>query len=359
MRVIIAGGGTGGHLFPAVAVGEEIVRQRPASEVLYVGASNGFEARWMPGRGYRFELLAVHGIRGHGAAARMRALAEFVRAARLARAIVARMRPHLVVCVGGYASAPVGAAAALARVPIVMLEQNVMPGLSNRILQRFARRICISFADSLVYFPPAKVELTGNPVRYRARTDRTPIEARPAQILVLGASTGAHRLNIGVVGAFKIWGKGVIKLKVTHQTGEADVELVRQAYGELPLNAEVVPFIDDVPAALAAADLVVGRSGGGTVTDIALAARAAIFVPYPFHRDMQQLHNARVIEKLGGAIIVADDSHIAENLAREMKSLLGDPARLVAMGVRANAAAYPDAAARVARVCFDSARVEN
>jgi len=359
MRVIIAGGGTGGHLFPAVAVGEEMVREHPGTEVLYAGTANGFEARWLPQSGYRYELFDVHGIRGHGALGRMRAVAEFVRAIRLARALVARVRPHLAVCVGGYASAPVGVAAAVSRVPIVILEQNVIPGLSNRILRRFARKICISFPDSRDYFPSAKVELTGNPIRYRPRTDRAPMEGRPAQILVLGGSTGAHRLNIGVVGAFKIWAKGVIKLKVTHQTGEADVELVRQAYGELPFEAEVVPFITDMPAALAAADLVVARSGGGTVTDIAHSARAAIFVPYPFHRDMQQLHNARVIEKLEGAIIVKDDESLAGNLAREMKSLLDDPARLAAMGARAHTAVFPDAAARVARVCFNAARVEN
>jgi UDP-N-acetylglucosamine--N-acetylmuramyl-(pentapeptide) pyrophosphoryl-undecaprenol N-acetylglucosamine transferase len=359
MRMIVAGGGTGGHLFPAVAVGEEMVRERPGTEVLYAGTSTGFEARWLPKSGYRFELFEVHGVRGHGVLGRIRAIAEFVRAVKLARALVARVRPHLVVCVGGYASAPVGVAAALARVPIVVLEQNVMPGLSNRMLERFAGKICISFPESRAYFPPSKIELTGNPIRYHPRTDRIPIEGRPAQILVLGGSTGAHRLNIGVVRAFKIWGKGVIKLKVTHQTGEADVELVREAYRELPFEAEVVPFIDEVASALAAADLVVARSGGGTVTDIAQAARAAIFVPYPFHRDMQQLHNARVIEKLEGAIIVKDDERLAENLAREIKSLLDDPARLVAMGARANAAVFPDSAARIARVCFNAAAVEN
>ncbi|HUY37810.1 MAG TPA: undecaprenyldiphospho-muramoylpentapeptide beta-N-acetylglucosaminyltransferase [Candidatus Binataceae bacterium] len=359
MRLIIAGGGTGGHLFPAVAVGEEIIRQRPDAEILYVGTINGFEAKWLPTSGYRFELLNVHGIRGHGVAARLRALAEFAHAIGQARPLLGRIHPHLVVCVGGYASVPVGVAAALARVPIVMLEQNVMPGLANRIIQRFASKICISFPDSRAYFPESKIELTGNPVRYKPRPDRTPIEGRPAQILVLGASTGARRLNIGVLEAFKIWGKGVIKLKVTHQTGEADVEVVRRAYRELPFEAEVVPFIDDMPGALAAADLVVARSGGGTVTDIALAARAAIFVPYPFHRDMQQLHNARVIEKLEGAIIVKDDERLGENLARDIKTLLADPARLIAMGVQARGAVFPDAAARVARVCFSLARVEN
>ncbi len=359
MKVIIAGGGTGGHLFPAIAVGEEMVRERPATEVLYAGTSNGFEARWLPTRGYRFELFDVHGVRGHGPVERARAAIELARAVMLARALVKRFKPNLVVCAGGYASLPVGIGAALSRVPIVMLEQNVLPGLSNRLLMRFARRICLSFPDQMSYFPASRSEVTGNPVRYQPRTERTPMEGRPAQILVLGASTGARRLNFGVVEAFKIWGKGVIKLQIVHQTGEADADVVRDAYRNLSLPAEAIPFIDDVAAALVRADLVVARAGGGTVTDIALAARGAILVPYPFHRDQQQLHNARVIERVGGARIVMDDDRLGANLAREMKELLEDPRTLLAMGDRARAAVHPDAAERVARICFSAAGVEN
>jgi UDP-N-acetylglucosamine--N-acetylmuramyl-(pentapeptide) pyrophosphoryl-undecaprenol N-acetylglucosamine transferase len=352
VKVIIAGGGTGGHLFPAVAVGEEMVRERPGTEVLYVGTSAGFEAKWLPKSGHAHELLKVHGIRGHSAFARIRAAAELIGAIAMARALLKKFHPNVVVTVGGYASVPIAAAAILARVPVVMLEQNVQPGLSNRMLWRFARKICVSWPDSRAYFGASKVVLTGNPVRYQARSERTPMEARPAQILVLGASTGAHRLNLGVVGAFKIWGNSVIKLRVVHQTGEADVAAVRDAYRELSFDAQVAAFFDDIPTVLSRADLVIARAGGGTVTDIALAARAAIFVPYPFHRDMQQLHNARVIEKLGGAIIVRDDEQLPINLAREMKTLLADPGRLVEMGERARQAVFPDAAARVARVCF-------
>jgi UDP-N-acetylglucosamine--N-acetylmuramyl-(pentapeptide) pyrophosphoryl-undecaprenol N-acetylglucosamine transferase len=359
MRVIIAGGGTGGHLFPAVALGEEIVRERPNAEVLYAGTTSGFEAKWLPKSGYRFELFQVHGIRGHGPLQRIQAVTEFVRAIGLARALLGRFRPDLVVSAGGYASAPVGVAAILARVPIVLMEQNTRPGLANKILWRFARRICVGFEDAAAFFPRDRVEVTGNPVRYRPR----PPEARPGdgplQILVLGGSTGAHRLNLGVVGAFKIWGKSVIKLQVVHQCGEADAELLRQEYRQLALLAEVAAFIEDVPSALSRADLVVARGGAMTVTDIALAGRPAIFVPYPFHRDRQQEHNARVIERVGGAIIVRDDEHLAQNLAEHMKSMLADPEMLAEMGRRARTAVAADGAARIARICFKEARVEN
>jgi UDP-N-acetylglucosamine--N-acetylmuramyl-(pentapeptide) pyrophosphoryl-undecaprenol N-acetylglucosamine transferase len=359
MKVIIAGGGTGGHLFPAVALGEELVRERADTEVLYVGTSAGFEARWLPHSCYRYELFEVHGVRGHGPLARIRAAGEFMRAIGLARALLARYRPDLVVAAGGYASAPTAVAAALGRVPIVMMEQNTVPGLANRLVWRFARKLCVAFPETKAHFGGSrKVEVTGIPVRYRPRPERTPMEGRPAQILVLGGSSGANRLNIGVVRAFKIWGNSVINLKVVHQTGEADEELVRDGYRQLPLDAEVAAFIEDIPGALNRADLVIARSGGGTVTDVALAARAAIFVPYPFHRDKQQLFNARVIERLGGAIIVFDDDNLGENLALAVKTLLAEPKRLIEMGDRAHQAAYPDAAARVARICFDVTGVE-
>jgi len=359
MRVIIAGGGTGGHLFPAIALGEEIVRRRPESQVLYVGTTNGFEAKWLPERGYQYELFKVHGIRGHRFGGRARAIAEFVRAVSLARALVARFHPDLAVSAGGYASAPVALAAILTRVPFVMLEQNTRPGLSNRVLWRFARRICVSFADSARYFRPDKVVLTGNPVRYQAGGEPAPPDFTQKQILVLGGSTGAHRLNLGVIGAFKIWGKSVINWAILHQCGETDVERLRVEYQKAGVQAQVAPFIVDVPAALARASLVIARAGGGTVTDIALAGRAAVYVPYPFHRDMQQLHNAMVIQKAGGALVVDDDDELAENLAREVKSLFEDPARLAAMGRRARSMVFADSAARVARVCFDVAQMEN
>jgi UDP-N-acetylglucosamine--N-acetylmuramyl-(pentapeptide) pyrophosphoryl-undecaprenol N-acetylglucosamine transferase len=355
MKVIIAGGGTGGHLFPAVALGEELLRERPSLEVLFVGTSAGIEAKWLPKSGYKYELFEMHGIRGHNAVERARASVEFVRAIGLALSLLRRFRPSLVVSAGGYASASMGAAAILTRTPLVLMEQNTRPGLVNRTLSRFASKICVGFSDSAEFFSLPKVAVTGNPTRFSYQPDRSPRTDRQLQILVLGGSSGAHRLNIGVVAAFKICGKSVINLHVVHQTGEADEELVRSAYREIGFAAEVVPFIDDVADALHRADLVIARSGAMTVTDIALGARAAIFVPYPFHKDLQQLHNARVIEKRGGAIIVRDDEQLAPSLARAIETLMGSPARLDEMGLRAHQEAHPDAARDIARICFELA----
>jgi UDP-N-acetylglucosamine--N-acetylmuramyl-(pentapeptide) pyrophosphoryl-undecaprenol N-acetylglucosamine transferase len=355
MKVIIAGGGTGGHLFPAVALGEEMIRERPEIDVLFVGTSAGLEAKWLPKSGYKYELFDMHGIRGHSAVERARASVEFVRAVALAIELVRRFRPRIIVSAGGYASASMGAAAILTRTPLVLMEQNTRPGLVNRTLSRFANKICVGFSDSVYYFSRSKVAVTGNPTRFKYRPDRLPLKDRQLQILVLGGSSGAHRLNIGVVGAFKIYGKSVINLHVLHQTGEADVELVRSAYREIGFAAEVVPFINEIANALHRADLVIARSGAMTVTDIALGARAAIFVPYPFHKDLQQVHNARVLEKRGGAIIVRDDEQLAANLARELGALTRNPARLDEMGLRAHEEAHPNAARDIARICFDLA----
>jgi len=358
MKVIIAGGGTGGHLFPAVALGEELKRERPDADVLHVGTVNGLEATWLPQSGLKYELFPVHGLRGKDPLSRLRALVEFLAAIRRAHALLKRFGANLVVSAGGYASAPMAMAAIIARVPLVLMEQNTRPGLSNRMLWRFARKICVGFAETAAFFDPSRVEVTGNPVRLRFIPGPLRKTSVPLQILVLGGSSGAHRLNLGVLNAFTILEKSVIKLQVVHQTGDADVGLVTDLYGGLGGVAKVIPFIDDMALALDRADLVVARSGAMTVSEIALAGRASIFVPYPFHRDRQQELNARVIERLGGAIIVNDDDSLGENLAAALREFANDPSRLIEMGRKANGAARPDAAARIARVCFDIADME-
>jgi UDP-N-acetylglucosamine--N-acetylmuramyl-(pentapeptide) pyrophosphoryl-undecaprenol N-acetylglucosamine transferase len=353
MKVIIAGGGTGGHLFPAVALGEELRRERPATEVLHVGTTNGFEAQWLPSSGLRYELFPVRGLRGKGVITRVRAVAEFSAALRRARSLLGRFRPDLVVSAGGYASAPMAVAALTGRVPLVLMEQNTLPGLSNRLLWRFARKICTGFAGAGGSLKGNQVAVTGNPVRLGFIPRELREIRSPVQILVLGGSTGAHRLNLGAIEAFKTLAKDVIKFEVTHQTGQADAELVGREYEPIGMKARVLPFIDDMAAALDRADLIIARGGAMTVSEIAIAGRAAIFVPYPFHRDRQQEHNARVIERIGGAVIVNDDERLAANLQANLREFLNNPSRIIAMGLKARQAGRPDAAAQIAHVCFE------
>jgi UDP-N-acetylglucosamine--N-acetylmuramyl-(pentapeptide) pyrophosphoryl-undecaprenol N-acetylglucosamine transferase len=352
MKVIIAGGGTGGHLFPAVAVGEAMVRERPHTEVLFVGTTAGLEARWMPRSGLRYELFAVHGIRGHSAIERLRATREFVAAIAQARRLLRSFGADLVVGAGGYASVPMAVAAILGRTPLVLMEENTRAGLSNRMLWRFAKKIFVGFDDAKSLFNSPKIVVSGNPVRFEMLSSVLEPHS-PLQILVLGGSSGAHRLNKGVVNALRILRENVIKINLVHQTGEADVGLVQGGYAALGIQAQVVPFIEDMASALARADLLVARSGAMTVSEVALAGRPAIFVPYPFHRDRQQELNARVLERRGAAVIVRDDDRLGENLAAALRDLIADPPRLARMGAQARTAAKPDAARTIARICFE------
>jgi UDP-N-acetylglucosamine--N-acetylmuramyl-(pentapeptide) pyrophosphoryl-undecaprenol N-acetylglucosamine transferase len=351
-KAIIAGGGTGGHLFPAVAVGEEMQRARHDAEVLFVGASNGIEARWFPRSGRRYELFEVRGFTGKSPLTRLRALWEFLRALSRAHRLLRSVGPDVVVSAGGYASAPIAVAAIMTRSPLVLMEQNTRPGLANRLLWRFARKICVGFADAASAFDTAKVEVTGNPVRFSKVPQPARPHAGPPQILVLGGSSGAHRLNLGVLIAFKILRDESAQMTITHQTGEADAGSVAEAYRALALPARVVPFIDDIAAALDGADLIIARAGAMTVSEIALAGRAAIFVPYPFHRDHQQEHNARVLAREGGAMVITDDKEMGENLAQILRRLIRRPECLQEMGRRAHQMAISDAAQRIVSLCF-------
>jgi UDP-N-acetylglucosamine--N-acetylmuramyl-(pentapeptide) pyrophosphoryl-undecaprenol N-acetylglucosamine transferase len=356
VKAIISGGGTGGHLFPAVAVGEEMRRECPSAEVLFVGATNGIEARWFPHSGLRYELFPVRGFTGKSPTMRLRAVHEFLTAVGRARKLLGRFGPDVVVSAGGYASAPIAVAAIIGRRPLVLMEQNTRPGLANRLLWRFARKVCVGFAEAAAALDRSKVVVTGNPVRF-SRIPQAPARpSNPIRMLILGGSSGAHRLNLGVLKALEILSREHTHFSIIHQSGEADSGSVEEAYRALGCDARVEPFIDDIAEALDGADLVIARSGAMTVSEIALAGRAAVFVPYPFHRDQQQMHNAQIIARLKGAVIVADDQQLGDHLAQALQQFYARPECLQEMGRRAHQAAMPNAAKRIAELCFEVAQ---
>jgi UDP-N-acetylglucosamine--N-acetylmuramyl-(pentapeptide) pyrophosphoryl-undecaprenol N-acetylglucosamine transferase len=336
-----------------VAVGEALTCARRDIEVLFVGARNGMEANWFPRRGLRFELLDVHGFAGKSSLARLRASSDLVRALSRAHRLLRTFAPNVVVSAGGYASVPIAVVAIVTGTPLVLMEQNTLPGLANRMLWRFATKICLGFADAVQAFHPAKVEVTGNPVRFSKMPQPARRPDGKLQVLVLGGSSGAHRLNIGVLGAMKTLNEGAKHFAITHQTGDADAGPVAEAYRALGREANVISFIDDIATALDNADLIIARAGAMTVSEIALAGRAAILVPYPFHRDHQQERNARVLTRVGAAEIVADDAVLAENLAGVVKRLAARPEILQEMAGRAHQVASYDAAEQIARVCLE------
>lgn len=324
---------------------------RPQCEMLYFGTKSGLDEQFLSRSDFPYHLLDVGGVVGHGWWSSAGAMRKMARATLLARRLLRDYRPDLVVGVGGYASMPAALGAISLRVPLVLMEQNSRPGLTNRLLARFARRVCVAFEEATASLPQGIAEVTGNPVRFAPVHSPCP-HAESFSILVLGGSTGAHRLNIGALFAFKSLKKSVIKFTLVHQTGAADEEAVRAEYQQAGIEAEVRPFILDMARALTDADLVVARAGAMTVSEVALAGRPAVFVPYPFHRDRQQEHNARTLVRLGGAVIVSDDANLGEQLALTIHELCSDRERLAAMAQRAQLAARPDAAARVAQTCL-------
>lgn len=352
MHVLIAGGGTGGHLFPGIALARELER-RTAARVRFLGSSHGIERHAVPRAGYPVELLEIRGLRREGVGGLLRLAVQVPKALLAALRSLRRDRPDLTVGVGGYAAMPGLAASVLLRVPIVLLEQNATPGLTTRLFAPFARRICVSFAETCARVGRRAV-LTGNPVRLPVRSAAPAATATgPLELLVFGGSAGAHRLNVVVPDAVAAAG---VPIAVVHQTGAADRAAVEARYAELGIPAVVHAFIDDMAAAYERADLVVCRAGATTVAELTALGRASLLVPFPFAAGDHQRHNAEALVREGAAWMVLDRELSPAGLAERLREAAGDRAALRAMGERARALGRPDATAQVANECLAAVR---
>jgi UDP-N-acetylglucosamine--N-acetylmuramyl-(pentapeptide) pyrophosphoryl-undecaprenol N-acetylglucosamine transferase len=371
MRVLIAGGGTGGHLFPGLAVAEALRAGDAGTEVRFVGTSSGLEARLVPEHGYPLDLIDVAGIKGRGLAG-LRAALRLPGAAWQALRLLRRSRPDVVLGVGGYASGPVVLLAALLRYPTAILEQNSVPGITNRALGRVVDRVFIAFPEAASYFPAKSTVLVGNPIRAalihagaRVRADdqrghgAAPTGTTP-RILVLGGSQGAHAVNELVTGAVeelvKRRGREALP-RIRHQTGRKDAAEVRARYEALGLSVgdvgdgaqvEVRAFISDMAAAYAGADLIIGRAGATTLAELTALGLPALLIPFPFATDDHQTRNARFLADGGAARLLPQASTTPALLADEIAALCQDPGRLLAMARASRALGRPDAAAVVA-----------
>ena len=345
--MIVAGGGTGGHLFPGLAVAEEMAAR--GAQVLFVGSAFGIEATAIPPTRFRFEPLVVRGARGRGLRGLLEFAQQFPTAVRRARHLVREFQPSLVLGLGGYGSVPVVVAASWLRVPSVLMEQNVHPGLANRCLAHLAQRVCTTFKESATFFPPGKAVQTGNPVRRLI----APSGARREgfTVFVFGGSQGAHTINVAAVDAAGILREKFQELRIVHQTGAADESWVRRRYEEMGVAAEVLPFVHDMGTAYGQADVVVCRAGATTLAELASVGRPAILVPYPHAADDHQRSNAEVLVKAGAAEMILDHDLTGCVLAERLQALATDPQRLRVMGTAVQQFAMPDAAAHVADVC--------
>jgi UDP-N-acetylglucosamine--N-acetylmuramyl-(pentapeptide) pyrophosphoryl-undecaprenol N-acetylglucosamine transferase len=350
LRIVIAGGGTGGHLYPGIAVAREIMSRRPDARISFVGTAKGIEARVVPLEGFPLDLIRSGGIKGKSMMARGRGAALLPVSLADAWGVVSRRRPDLVIGVGGYSSGPVVLVAALRGVPTLLLEQNAVPGLTNRILASFASAAAVTFESTTTFFG-SKAFVSGNPVRpefLRAVESQTEPDtddrASSARVLVFGGSQGAHAINLAMVEAAEELAANAPRLRLTHQTGERDVEMVRAAYRNARVDADVAPFFDDMGRQLARADLIVCRAGATTLAEITAAGKAAILIPLPTATDDHQRRNAEALVAAGAADMLAQSDLTGGTLAQRILALAADRAARTRMSAAARTMARPDAA---------------
>jgi len=357
MKLIIAGGGTGGHLFPGIAVAEEFLALNPANEVLFVGTDHGIEARLLPKLGYPLALISASGMKGLGTAKKLLGAGRLLYGYAQSRKILKEFRPDLVLGVGGYASAPLVLAARGMGIRRFIHEQNAAPGLANKVLGHFVDRVFISMQEAASAFPEKITLMTGNPIRKEILwgfQERQRSVGDSFSVLVFGGSAGAHRINTAFIEALPFLMKVKERLRITHQTGEKDLVEVRDGYRALGFQAVVSSFIDNMSAAYAGADLVVCRAGATTIAEVTACGKGCIFIPFPYAADDHQRKNAEsLLAREAGFMILEEDLN-GEALAHEILDLMEHPEKLARAEKNARSLAQLDAAQAIV-----SAMLEN
>lgn len=351
-RVLIVAGGTGGHIFPALAVAH-CLRAHQVTPY-WLGSTHGMEGTIVPAQHIELIRIAISGIRGKGFLRWLLAPFSILRATWAAMVAILRIRPGVVLGMGGFVSGPGGLAAWLCRTPLVIHEQNAIPGLTNRIMRHFARRVLVAYPGTFPADP--KIAVTGNPLRTEISNLVPAIERAPRErrwrILVLGGSLGARTLNREVPAGLARFAPAA-GLEIHHQTGPRDLDATRATYANLGLQAHVEPFITDMAAEYAWADVVICRAGALTIAEVSAAGIPAVLVPFPFAVDDHQTANATYLVERGAALMLRDDTLDAESLAQALHRITDDPTRLQEMATRARAAAYLSATDDVARECME------
>jgi UDP-N-acetylglucosamine--N-acetylmuramyl-(pentapeptide) pyrophosphoryl-undecaprenol N-acetylglucosamine transferase len=348
--VIVAGGGTGGHLFPGLAVAHEFLKRDPMTEILFVGTTQGIESRAVPAAGFPLETIPVRGLKGRGVRGMVQALygipASFFRSLGILR----RFRPDCAIGVGGYASGPVLLAAKIKGIRSAVMEQNLRPGMTNQILGRIVDRVFTAYEGSAGYFPGARVIEAGNPVRWQT----LPQVKKDGKftILIFGGSQGARRINQSAIEMLKGLGELNPGLRILHQTGGADFEWVKAAYAPSNFEAEILPFIEKMDEAYARADLVICRAGAATIAELTVFGKPAVLIPYPYAAYDHQRLNAEALVERGAAEMILDRELDGEKLAARVRAFYRDRARLAAMAEAARKLGRPEAATKIVDECY-------
>lgn len=353
MRCVIAGGGTGGHLFPGMAIAEAFVEREAGNEVLFIGTERGIEARVLPGGRFPLQMIHAMPIQGISFTGKWRALRTLPRAISEASAILKAFQPHLVLGVGGYASGPTVLAALLLRMKRAIHEQNVIPGMTNRLLKRFSHRIFVSFEETKQYFPGRRTLVTGNPIRKEIAASASLREKGDRfTLLIFGGSAGAHRINVAMMEALDGLKELNSSLRLIHQTGKEDVAFISQGYAEKGFEAEVMPFIGEMAGCYRRADLVICRSGASTVAELAVCGKASILIPYPYAAHHHQQINAQKLVDRGAATMIQDAELTGRLLSEKILDLFHHPEKREKMEEAIRKVGRPKAAEEIVDQCY-------
>ena len=348
MKLMIAAGGTGGHIYPGIAVAKEILRRDASSQVLFVGTARGLETKIVPENGFQLSLINSAGLKSVGLQGLIKGLTLLPKSLLEARQIIRQFRPHVVVGAGGYVSGPVLLMAAIMGVPTLVMDSNALPGFTNRRLAWFVDKAALTFDEALPYFGKKGV-VTGNPVRHEFF--EVPAKERSAEfsLLIFGGSQGAREINNAMCDALQHLKDHEGRLSITHQTGESDFEKIRTAYnGSAVANADVRPFISDMFVEFGRADLVICRAGATTCAELAASGKASIMVPLPTAADDHQRKNAEALAKAGAAKMIVQSELTGERLSDEIGRLIEDPSAITEMEKAAKSMGREDAAEKTA-----------
>jgi UDP-N-acetylglucosamine--N-acetylmuramyl-(pentapeptide) pyrophosphoryl-undecaprenol N-acetylglucosamine transferase len=346
LSVLIAGGGTGGHLYPGIAVGREVIARVPDAKVAFVGTTSGIEARVIPREGFALDTIRSAGLKGKSPLALARGVALLPASALDAWRVISKRRPVVVIGVGGYSSGPVVFLAAMRGIPTLLMEQNAMPGLTNRLLARVVKAAAVTYEESARFFR-GRAFVAGNPVRpefFGGVDDEHSSPPGAARILVFGGSQGAHAINVAMVEAASRLAAAAPGLAITHQTGERDVEMVRNGYRRAGIEARVEPFLFAIDREMKTADLVVCRAGATTLAELTAAGRPSILIPLPTATDDHQRKNADALVTHGAAWMIDQRALTGELLASQIVALAANQAERDSLSAAARRMAKPDAA---------------
>lgn len=359
MRVIIAGGGTGGHLFSGLAIAEEFKSRDIKTEIIFVGTEYGIEAKVIPREGYPIKFLRAEGIVGVSLTRKIKALAKMVMSASDSYEIIQDVKPDIMIGVGGYASGVIMLIASLISIPTIIIEQNCIPGFTNRILGKFVKTVCIAYQESIPYFPKGKTYLTGNPVRMNILRGNTEsgyelfsLEKNLFTIFVFGGSLGARSINNAVIESLNYLQDFKKDIQFLHQTGKEDYERVRSSYRNLGFKGTIAPFIFEMGEAYAVSDLVISRAGATTLAEITALGKPAILIPYPYATGHHQELNAMKLLEMGAAKVIRSSELSGESLSNTIRILFENEALRAEMQKNSRALGRPDASVRVVDIAM-------